>query len=186
MSGDTKTKATLYYIHDPMCSWCWGFKPAFELVESGLPNTITVDRVLGGLAPDSNEPMPKAMQEMLQHNWERIQIVVPETQFNFDFWTKNKPRRSTWPSCRAVIAARRQQSDFERPMIKAIQEAYYLNAKNPSDDHILTEIAVQIGCDAAQFEQDLNSDSVKQELMKDFELSQRMGIHSRPIAFNQG
>ena len=21
---------TLIYVHDPMCSWCWGFRPTFE------------------------------------------------------------------------------------------------------------------------------------------------------------
>ncbi|MDF4306582.1 DsbA family protein, partial [Vibrio parahaemolyticus] len=20
----------LYYVHDPMCSWCWGYKPTIE------------------------------------------------------------------------------------------------------------------------------------------------------------
>ena len=180
MSTGSVTNATLYYVHDPMCSWCWGFKASFELLESGLAADIKIERILGGLAPDSDEPMPKSTQEMVRHNWERIQTVIPGTEFNYDFWTKNTPQRSTWPSCRAVIAARRQQPEFERPMIKAIQEAYYLNARNPSDHNVLTEIAGQVGCDTAQFSQDLNSDSVKQELMKDFTLSQSMGIQGFP------
>ncbi|MCH7478788.1 MAG: DsbA family protein, partial [SAR324 cluster bacterium] len=24
---------TLYYFGDPMCSWCWGFKPVLEQVD---------------------------------------------------------------------------------------------------------------------------------------------------------
>jgi len=70
--------------------------------------------------------MPESMQQGLQQTWKQIAEVIPGTEFNFAFWTDNAPRRSTWPSCRAVIAARRQSRDFERPMIKAIQRAYYL------------------------------------------------------------
>ncbi|MFT6977114.1 MAG: putative protein-disulfide isomerase, partial [Shewanella psychromarinicola] len=21
---------TLYYVHDPMCSWCWGYRPTWD------------------------------------------------------------------------------------------------------------------------------------------------------------
>jgi len=102
---------TLFYVHDPMCSWCWGFAPTFETVLSELPNSVKVNHLLGGLAPDSNDPMPESMQLSLQQTWQRIAEVIPGTEFNFDFWTQNAPRRSTWPSCRAVIAARRQSQD---------------------------------------------------------------------------
>ncbi|MEF1187337.1 DsbA family protein, partial [Vibrio sinaloensis] len=27
------TKAKLYYVYDPMCSWCWGYKPTWRAVE---------------------------------------------------------------------------------------------------------------------------------------------------------
>jgi len=41
--------------------------------------------VLGGLAPDSDQPMPEQMQRYLQQTWQRFQQVVPGTRFNFDF-----------------------------------------------------------------------------------------------------
>ena len=25
-----KPSVTLYYIHDPMCSWCWAFRPVLD------------------------------------------------------------------------------------------------------------------------------------------------------------
>ena len=156
---------TLFYVHDPMCSWCWGFAATLDSVLEALPDDINVVHLLGGLAPDSNEPMPESMQQGLQQTWKQIADVIPGTEFNFAFWTDNTPRRSTWPSCRAVIAARRQSEDYERPMIKAIQRAYYLDAKNPSDSDTLLQCAKDIGCDGAVFSKDFESEDVSNEFL---------------------
>ena len=172
--------STLYYIHDPMCSWCWGFAASFKTLEESLPENVQVVRVLGGLAEDSDAPMPEAMQNMLQQTWKKIETAIPGTQFNHDFWTKNKPRRSTWPSCRAVIAARNQNPALEAPMTRAIQEAYYLNAKNPSDTDVLTDIADQLGCDAQLFAEEIHSEQTRNTLLSELRFSRELGVQGFP------
>ena len=171
---------TLFYVHDPMCSWCWGFAATLDSVLEALPDDVNVVHLLGGLAPDSNEPMPESMQQGLQQTWKQIAQVIPGTEFNFAFWTDNTPRRSTWPSCRAVIAARRQSKDLERPMIKAIQRAYYLDAKNPSDSDTLLQCAKDIGCDGAVFSNDFESEDVSNEFLDELRQVQRYGVRGFP------
>ncbi len=166
-----------------MCSWCWGFKPTWLELQQNLPDTVAAKYVLGGLAPDTNEPMPKAMQEHLQFNWQRIAQSIPGTQFNHDFWTKNKPRRATYPACRAVLAATAQDQRFEEPMIRAIQEAYYLQAKNPSDDDVLCSLALQIGCDVNEFEKALHSDITNNALTQNITFSRALGAQGFPSLF---
>ena len=78
---------TLYYVHDPMCSWCWGFSRALGELAEQLPTDIVLRRLLGGLAPDSDEPMPQDMQQMIQDSWHRIEQHIPDVKFNFDFST---------------------------------------------------------------------------------------------------
>ena len=85
--------------------------------------------------------MAPQMREYLQQTWRRIQQRIPGSQFNFDFWTSCEPRRSTWPACRAVIAAREQGAENDERMTRAIQEAYYLRARNPSDEAVLVTLA---------------------------------------------
>ncbi|MBL4606347.1 MAG: DsbA family protein [Pseudomonadales bacterium] len=65
-------QATLYYFHDPMCSWCWGFRPTWLKLQEHLPQNIKVEYVLGGLAADNDQPMPQDMREMLQGTWRQI------------------------------------------------------------------------------------------------------------------
>jgi len=163
-----------------MCSWCWGFVPVLSELLSTLPKEVEVNRLLGGLAVDSDVPMSNEMQAMLQETWRRIQAKIPGTVFNFDFWSKCQPRRSTYPSCRAVIAARQQGNAFDEAMTKAIQTAYYLQARNPSDIETLVELADELGLDVAQFKQDIASSVTQQQLEKEIELSRELHAESFP------
>jgi len=124
--------------------------------------------------------MPPAMQQSLQATWRRIMEVVPGTRFNFDFWTQCQARRATYPSCRAVLAAKMQDARAEIAMIRAIQDAYYQQARNPSDNSTLVAIAGEVGLDAEQFAQDLTSELLEQQLQDELALAARIGGDSFP------
>ncbi|MCU7876270.1 MAG: DsbA family protein [Candidatus Thiodiazotropha sp. (ex Lucinoma borealis)] len=170
----------LYYIHDPMCSWCWGFRPTLDDLLNQIPEQVSTSRLLGGLAPDSVDPMPEEMRIKLQTTWRHIQKKIPGTRFNFDFWTNNTPRRSTYPACRAVIAARALDGSTEDAMILAIQQAYYLQARNPSDNKILIKLAEEIGLDKDRFREKIGHKSTQLLLESEIEQSIRMGARSFP------
>ena len=170
----------LIYIHDPMCSWCWGFRPVFHQILEALPTHIGLTRVLGGLAADSDLPMPEAMQKRLQQTWRDIQERIPGTEFNFDFWLNCAPRRSTYPACRGVIAARQQGAEYDAKMTHAIQSAYYLNAKNPADDSTLVSLARSIGLDYDKFEKSLNATSTQQVLADEIDFRTKLGVYEFP------
>jgi putative protein-disulfide isomerase len=170
----------LYYFHDPMCSWCWAFRPLWKDIVAGLPEHVSSHRVLGGLAPDTDQPMPTDRQVKLKSIWQKIQQTVPGTQFNFEFWEKCAPRRSTYAACRAVIAARRQDPSFEENMILAIQQAYYLQARNPADRSTLIELANEIGLDGPLFSADLESPAVQEVLLNEIEMTRRLDVKGFP------
>jgi putative protein-disulfide isomerase len=171
---------TLIYVHDPMCSWCWGFEPTRQKIFAAIERRMQVRRMVGGLAPDSEAPMPEAMRSMLQQTWQRIEQMIPGTEFNFDFWQKCSPRRSTYPANRAVIAAREQGDEFDAQMTARIQRAYYLEARNPSDNSTLIELATDIGLDSERFATSLVADATQQKLIAEIQATRGMGIDSFP------
>jgi len=134
-----------------------------------LPPRIQVERLLGGLAPDTDQPMPQEMREWLQQTWRKIAKHIPGTQFNHDFWVRCAPRRSTYPACRAVIAARRQDPSLDEAMTYAIQRAYYIEARNPSDRDTLIKLAREIGAEAFAFAKALDSPETRAELQREVE-----------------
>ena len=171
---------TLYYVHDPMCSWCWAFRLSLNTLIEELPKEINIIRLLGGLAPDSDLPMPENTREYVLQNWRAIEKQVPETKFNYDFWEKCKPRRSTYPACRAVIAARKQKDVFDTAMTLAIQEAYYLEARNPSDYETLINLAEDIGADKNKFSKDVRSTETDKILEEEIQQSKSLDLKSLP------
>lgn len=171
-----ETKARLLYVADPMCSWCWGFAPILAHFEACFPNT-SIQIVLGGLAPDSTEPMGPDMRAYVQQAWHDVGTQTG-VEFNFEFWEQCVPRRSTWPACRAVVIARR--FDLGGAMFREIQKAYYLQAQNPSDEETLANLAETLGMDRAAFVQELHATATQMELDVDFEIRRSLGVTSFP------
>lgn len=160
-----------------MCSWCWAYRPVLEQIEQALKNQLSIVYVLGGLAEDTDEPMPKAQQQTIKAHWQRIEETVG-TRFNYAFWQENTPRRSTYPACRAVLAARLQGQS--KAMIFAIQQAYYLRAMNPSDDDTLLQLADELGLDFDKFMQDFYSEEVAQALLQEIQFCRAINATSFP------
>ncbi|MBL4852536.1 MAG: DsbA family protein [Gammaproteobacteria bacterium] len=168
---------TLFYIHDPMCSWCWGYQPVWQDLLQNMPENISVTYVLGGLAQDSDEPMTDELQATIQAHWRRIQNELG-TEFNYDFWRHCQPRRSTYPACRAVIAAAKQNTDVA--MIRAIQRAYYLRAMNPSNNETLCVLAEELALDVEMFRADLVSASTEESLQEQITCSRSLSVNGFP------
>jgi putative protein-disulfide isomerase len=171
---------TLYYVHDPMCSWCYAYTPVWTQIQQQLPAAIRVQYILGGLAPDSDQAMPPETRAYIQEQWRKIMQAVPGTLFNFAFWEQCQPRRSTYPACRAVLLARQQGSTYEIAMIRAIQQAYYRQARNPSDADTLCALAQQIGLAAEVFAGALNADSTRQDLLAEISFARSIGGSTFP------
>lgn len=167
----------LFYVHDPMCSWCWAYQAVLPNVIHAMQDKIPLSFVLGGLAPDTDMLMPAAMQHQISGYWHHIETTLG-TRFNHHFWAQNTPRRATYPACRAVLTARGFQA--EERMNRAIQEAYYLQARNPSDDQVLLALASEIGLPASQFEDDFFSHEIQQNLINEIAFARSIGARSFP------
>ena len=165
----------LYYVADPMCSWCWGFTPTIEALNAH--DQIALRYVMGGLAHDSDEPMPADMRAYVQGAWREV-AARTGARFNWTFWEECQPRRSTYPACRAVLAAAGQ--DRGPAMFHRIQHAYYLEAQNPSNDEVLVHLAAEFGLDTERFAADLSSASIAAALQDEFHLRRRLQATAFP------
>lgn len=170
----------LIYVHDPMCSWCFGFSKVYRQLTERLPENVALIRLLGGLAPDTDEIMPESTRQMVRQNWRRIEEHIPGVEFNYDFWTKCQPRRATYPACRAVIAAREQGDEYDISMTRQIQQAYYRQARNPSDNETLIELAGEIGLNQERFSVHLVADQTQQRLVDEIAKARAIGVSGFP------
>jgi putative protein-disulfide isomerase len=169
----------LLYIADPMCSWCWGFAPVLEQVRKTLPENATVRYVMGGLAADSEAPMPEETRQYIQGAWRAV-AERTGAQFNWNFWERCVPKRSTYMACRAVITAEQLQAGAASAMFHRIQQAYYCEARNPSESEMLVELAIELGLNGDQFLRDLRSPQIETLLQADFQLRREADCRGFP------
>lgn len=169
------------YVMDPMCGWCYGFQPELDQFLGQYP-TAKVEWILGGLAPDTTRPMDDDLRQMISSYWYQIEKKT-RVRFNHDFWQLNTPYRSTYPACRAVITAESLKEKSAVQMVKAIQSAYYLQAKNPALEETLISCAQNIGLDENQFLAELKSTKTEGLLQQHLRISHQLQVNGFPALF---
>jgi putative protein-disulfide isomerase len=121
--------------------------------------------------------MPHEMRKKIESIWYEIERVIG-TKFNHDFWEKCTPRRSTYLACQATLAAKVQ--NYEEQMIKAIQNAYYQRALNPSDEDTLVLLADELGMNIEAFKKDLYSEKTIKEFEEKMDFRRKLHLNSFP------
>ncbi len=171
----------LLYVMDPMCGWCYGFQPELENFLDKY-SSAKVDWIMGGLAPDTKQPMGDNLKQTISSYWYQIEKNTQVT-FNHDFWKLNTPYRSTYPACRAVISAESIIEKSTQKMVKAIQSAYYLEAKNPSLEETLIGCASAIGLDENQFLDVFKSKETEQQFQQHLSITRQLQVRGFPALF---
>lgn len=177
----TEMKMRLLYVMDPMCGWCYGFEPELEEFLDKHP-AAEVDWIMGGLAPDTDYPMDEKLKQTISSYWYEIEKKTQVT-FNHDYWKLNTPYRSTYPACCAVISAESLKAKSAHQMVKAIQSAYYMEAKNPSLKETLIACASSIDLDENQFSEVFNSEETEQRFQEHISLTYQLQVRAFPALF---
>ena len=169
---------TLYYFGDPMCSWCWGFKPVLDQVDREYPELERVT-VMGGLRGGEDLPMNDELAEMIQSAWNRIEDSTGQP-FNHDLWRQHRPLATTLPACKAVLSARLLDPKAEWPYMVGMFKAYFNEVMDPSQRETHLRVAEQQGFDREEFSAMLDSDKVEEALQEDLRTTRRFGITGFP------
>jgi len=172
-------QSLLYLIVDPMCSWCWGFQSAWQSFVEEIPSSVPIKFLMGGLAPDSDEPMDTKTKTYIQSAWRSV-AKRTGAKFNHQFWAVCQPRRSTYPACRAVIAAGLQLNGSRGRYYEALQRAYFLDARNPSNYETLISLAKEIGLDPVQFQENIDSSFVQRTFREELNQVRSLGVSGFP------
>lgn len=168
----------LRYFGDPMCSWCWGFKPVLEQVDAEYPELKRIT-VLGGLRGESNAPMSDELMAMVRNAWVRIEEATGQP-FNHDLWLEHRPLSTTLPACRAVLAVRLIAPEKEWPFMVGLFGAYFTRGQDPTRRETYLEVADRLDLDLQAFELRLDSDEVEHALQKDLALTRKFGVTGFP------
>lgn len=174
--GNTGRMNEVVYFYDPMCAWCYGFAPTLAQIVPRLPENVHFRMQLGGLAPDSDEPMSQEMRTKLANNWPRIESMCG-VRFNHSYWDQQpNPPRTTYIAGRATVAIRRAGGD-EAAFLSSIQKSYYQEARNVWQADVLIDIGRDLGFNISD---SLHLPEVREAHEAEIQATQNLGVQGFP------
>ncbi len=175
---------SLIFIADPMCSWCYGFEPELSALLDGLPE-VPLDIVLGGLRTHQREALTTEKRATILSHWQQVQAATG-LPFDDAALMRDGFIYDTEPACRAVVTARRLAPQSAYPVLRAIQQAFYVAGQDVTKAEVLADIAAaamtQAGfpIDPAGFQASWGSETAQQATQKDFDLAKQWGVTGFP------
>lgn len=166
------------YVGDPMCSWCWGFAPALEALDSRYSIPLRV--VMGGLRTGSQaEPMDKQERQQLADYWQGVaqRTGQPFTTASLerDGWSYD-----TEPSCRAVVVMRELAPDQTLRWVARLHRAFYVEGVDITDITVFPELVDGFAVEPDRFARLLADEVMVERTQQDFAEAQRSGVAGFP------
>lgn len=169
----------LVYFADPMCSWCWGFKPSLLALLDRHGDTLPLRLIMGGLRPGNTRVMDERQKREIRNHWQHVHEASGQP-FDFDFFDREGFVYDTEPACRAVVAAGIAAPDRVLDMLMGIQHGFYAGNRDATDPAVLAAIAGEVGIEPAAFQVAFDDPQTRQATWQGFTLAQSAGITGFP------
>lgn len=172
------------YVADPMCSWCWGFAPVIEQIDSTYREKAPIRLIAGGLRVGTETPMDDRAKAVIRGHWEQVRETTGQP-FNFDFFDRQDYVYDTEPACRAVVAVRNLAPASTLRYFAALQHAFYVENLDVTCSDVLADVAVACELNRDAFAMVYAANEIGESLAADFAGVQAMQIGGFPALLVQ-
>ena len=174
----------LWYVADPMCSWCWGFAPVIEQVRNSYRDRSKMELLLGGLRPGTKHPLPAAQRQEILGHWQAVHRATGQV-FQFAGAMPEGFIYDTEPASRAVIVVSMLSPEAVFIFFQAVQSAFYVEQRNVTNAQVLAELAGSVGLETQQFLQAFESDAARDITQGHFHRARHLRVHGFPTLVGQ-
>ncbi len=145
--------ATLHYIYDPLCGWCYGVKPLVQAAQAVLPMIAHG----GGMMTGANRQMvsPQLRNYVMPHDRRIAEYTgQPFGEAYFEGLLRDHTAVfDSAPPIAAVLAAE-QLAGRGLELLGRLQSAHYVEGRRIADEAVLLELAVSIGLETESFKRE--------------------------------
>ena len=182
-SFSPSSKATLIYVGDPMCSWCYGIAPELIKLKDHFEGKLNFEVLVGGLRPFNTETMTD-LKDFLTEHWNDVARASGQ-KFKYDILNRSDITYDTEPPCRAVVTVRNIAPEKAFEFFKMIQSTFYYYNRNMHLDESYLPALSSLGIDHQTFLKKFNSEEMKRATLQDFQRSNQLGIRGFPAILLQ-
>jgi putative protein-disulfide isomerase len=174
----------LWYVADPMCSWCWGFAPVIEAIKQAYADRLKPALLLGGLRPYTRDPLPEAQRREILHHWQQVHARSGQP-FAFDGALPAGFVYDTEPASRAVVTVAELRPEQTFAMFKAIQHAFYAEQQDVTTPTVLSRLASTLGLAEGVFRPLFESPAMAERTRAHFHKARAWGVQGFPTLILQ-
>jgi len=143
--------ATLHYIYDPLCGWCYGAKPLVQAASQVLPVSLHG----GGMMAGNNRQFvsPNLRDYVMPHDRRIAEYTgQPFGQAYFEGLLRDSTAVfDSAPPTSAVLAAE-ELAGRGLELLGRLQTAHYLEGRRIADADVLLALATELGFEPQAFE----------------------------------
>ncbi len=177
--------ATLHYIFDPMCGWCYAVAPLVEAARS-VPG-LAVEFHGGGMMTGANRRAisPQWREYVMPHDRRIAELTgQPFGEAYFEGLLRDTGAvMDSEPPTTAVLAAEALREGGGLDMAHRLQRAHYVEGRRIADADVLAAVAEELGFDAEAFASAfarLSGNATSQHIAASRQLLQRAGGQGFP------
>ena len=164
------------FVADPMCSWCYGFNPEFKKLREELKG-VPLSMIMGGLRDGDVFDAAKLKNHL--GYWQAVHEAT-SLPFNDTALSQEGFNYTTEPACRAIIAVRTIDKTKEYVVYSALQNAFYAEGKDVTQEDVIADVVASIGIDRALFLESFRSEVMKKAALNDKKKAHTYGVSSFP------
>jgi putative protein-disulfide isomerase len=151
--NDPAEGATLHYIFDPLCGWCYAAAPLVAAAR-GVPGLKVAFHGGGMMTGANRRPITPQWREYVMPHDRRITEMTgqPFGEGYFEGLLRDTGAvMDSEPPTTAILAAESLRAGGGLDMVHRLQQAHYVEGRRIADADVLAEMAVDIGCDTEAF-----------------------------------
>jgi len=175
-------KITVLYYTDPICSACWAIEPELKKLKLLYGDYMDIEYRMGGLLPKwdgfSDAGNGISGPKDVAIHWDEVG-EYSGMSINGDVWLED-PLHSSFPPSIAFKAMQNQGYNISVKFLRRIREMVFLEKKNITREHHLTDAVKDCGGDVNQFLQDYKNPVTEEAFKNDLIQGRRMGVRSFP------
>ncbi|WP_447779988.1 DsbA family protein [Variovorax boronicumulans] len=184
-SNNNGDAATLHYIFDPLCGWCYAAAPLVEAART-VPG-LRVEFHGGGMMTGANRrPITPQWRDYVIPHDKRIAELTgqPFGEAYFEGLLRDGGAvMDSAPPITAILAAESLRAGGGLDMAHRVQQAHYVEGQRIAEAGVLATLAVELGFDAEAFAKAFaqhTGDATAQHIAASRDLLQRAGGQGFP------
>jgi putative protein-disulfide isomerase len=177
-----KEKIDLYYVTDPICSYCWAIEPVIGRFKALYGHYFNFHTIMGGLLESWNGyadisngiNSPSDVASHWRELGEHTRMPIDGT-----LWLDN-PIQSSYPASRVYKVIQKKDNELAKVFLRKAREAVFVLNQNIGEDQVLIDIVSKLGLDGIEIVTESALSKSKELLEEDFDFAAKLGVSGFP------